>query len=180
MKDSLRAGIEHELKFVVPESETVPNLYPESEEFWAMPEVFATGFFVGLIEWACIEAVNPHLDWPREQTLGTRVDVTHDAARPPGREVTVRVELKEVDGRRLKFEVEARDGVDVIGRGSHGRFVIDRERFDERMARKKRARRTSSPPTSTAWTTSSAGAATPIRASSLSRATAAPSSPPTS
>lgn len=51
MKDSLRAGIEHEMRFVVPESKTVSNLYPESEEFGAMPEVFATGFFVGLIEW---------------------------------------------------------------------------------------------------------------------------------
>ncbi len=38
----------------------------------------------------------------------------------------------------MDFEVEARVGVDVIGRGSHGRVVIDRERFDERMARKKR------------------------------------------
>jgi fluoroacetyl-CoA thioesterase len=103
-----------------------------------MPEVFATGFFVGLIEWACIEAVNPHLDWPREKTLSTRVDVTHEAATPPGLKVTVRVELKVVDGRWLKFELEAKDGVDVIGRGSHGRFVIDHERSDERMARKKR------------------------------------------
>jgi fluoroacetyl-CoA thioesterase len=103
-----------------------------------MPEVFATGFFVGLIEWACIEAVNPHLDWPREKTLSTRVDVTHEAATPPGLKVTVRVELKEVAGRWLKFEVEAKDGVDVIGLGSHGCFVIDRERSDERMARKKR------------------------------------------
>ena len=137
MKESLRSGIEHELRFVVPGSKTVPNLYPESEEFGAMPEVFATGFFVGLVEWACIQAINPHLDWPREQTLGTHVDLTHEAATPPGMEVTVRVRLEEVDGRRLKFAVQASDGVDVIGRGSHGRFVIDRGRFDGRMGRKK-------------------------------------------
>ena len=137
MKESLRSGIEHELRFVVPESKTVPNLYPESQEFGAMPKVFATGFFVGLVEWACIEAVNPHLDWPREQTLGTRVELTHEAATPPGLEVTVRVRLEEVDGRRLRFGVEAEDGAGVIGRGSHGRFVIDRGRFDGRMASKK-------------------------------------------
>ena len=137
MKESLRAGIEHELRFVVPGSKTVPNLYPESEEFGAMPEVFATGFFVGLVEWACIRAINPHLDWPREQTLGTRVELTHEAATPPGMEVTVRVRLEEVDGRWLKFVVEASDGADVIGRGGHERFVIDRERFDGRMERKK-------------------------------------------
>jgi fluoroacetyl-CoA thioesterase len=142
VKESLQPGIEHELRFRVPESKTVPNLYPESEEFGAMPEVFATGYFVGLIEWACIEAVNPHLDWPREQTLGTHVDVTHEAATPPGLEVIVRVELKKAEGRQLTFEVEASDDVDVIGRGSHGRFVIDAERFDKRMARKREATRT--------------------------------------
>lgn len=136
MREPLQPGIEHELKFRVPPSKTVPNLYPESEEFRAMPEVFATGFFIGLIEWACIQAINPHLDWPREQTLGTRVDVSHLAATPPGLEVTVRVGLKEVDDRRLTFKVEANDGVDVIGNGTHERFVVDRERFEERMARK--------------------------------------------
>ena len=137
MKVSLRTGLEHERRFVVPESKTVPELYPESEELAAMPEVFATGYYVGLVEWACIRAINPHLDWPREQTLGTHVELTHEAATPPGMEVTVRVRLEEVDGRRLRFGVEASDGADVIGRGSHGRFVIDRARFDESMARKK-------------------------------------------
>ena len=68
MKAALKPGLSHELKFRVPDTKTVPHLYPESPEFQAMPEVFATGFMVGLIEWACILAVNPHLDWPTEQT----------------------------------------------------------------------------------------------------------------
>ena len=68
----MQPGIEHELRFRVPGSKTVPKLYPESEEFGAVPEVFATGCFVGLIEWVCIEVVSPHLDSPQEQTLGTR------------------------------------------------------------------------------------------------------------
>ncbi len=84
MKDTLKPGIESELSFRIPESKTVPALYPESAEFQAMPGVFATGFLVGFIEWACIQAVNPHLDWPEEQTVGTRIDVTHVAATPPG------------------------------------------------------------------------------------------------
>jgi predicted thioesterase len=58
-----------------------------------MPEVFAKGSFVGLVEWTCIRAVNPHLDWPEEQTVGTHVDLSHVAATSPGLEVTVRVEL---------------------------------------------------------------------------------------
>jgi fluoroacetyl-CoA thioesterase len=132
----LRPGIEHELRFRVPREKTVPALYPESPEFREMPEVFATGFMVGLLEWACVEALGPHLDRPGEQTLGTHVDVSHLAATPVGLEITARIRLVEVDGRRLRFEVEAHDGVDLITKGTHERFVIDRERFVRRMEAK--------------------------------------------
>jgi fluoroacetyl-CoA thioesterase len=136
MSATLQPGLAHELRFVVPESKTVPALYPESEAFRQMPRVLATGFMVGLLEWACSEALEPHLDWPREQTVGTRVDVTHVAATPPGLTVTVRVKLVEVDGRRLRFDVEADDGVDLITSGHHERAVIDAERFARRVAAK--------------------------------------------
>lgn len=136
MKDTLKPGIEYVHKFRVPQSKTVPALYPESEEFVAMPEVFATGFMVGLLEWACIKAVKPHLDWPSEQTVGTYIDVSHLAATPPGLEVTAKVKLVEVDGRRLVFEVEAHDGVDLISRGKHERFIINKEKFDAKMKQK--------------------------------------------
>jgi len=136
MKDTLKPGIEYVHKFRVPQSKTVPALYPESEEFVAMPEVFATGFMVGLLEWACIKAVKPHLDWPSEQTVGTHIDVSHLAATPPGLEVTANVKLVEVDGRRLVFEVEAHDGVDLISRGKHERFIINKEKFDAKMKQK--------------------------------------------
>jgi len=137
MKVSLKPGIRYQHRFVVPSSKTVPALYPESPEFVAMPEVFATGFLVGFLEWACIKAINPHLDWPHEQTLGTHIDVSHEAATPPGLEVTATVELIEVDGRRLVFAVEAHDGVDLISRGRHERFVINREKFDAKIGAKK-------------------------------------------
>jgi fluoroacetyl-CoA thioesterase len=137
MKETLQPGIRYEHSFVVPATKTVPALYPESPEFVAMPEVFATGFLVGFLEWACIRAINPHLDWPREQTVGTHIDVSHEAATPPGLEVTARVELIEVDGRRLVFAVEADDGVDLISRGRHERFVIDKAKFDARVDQKK-------------------------------------------
>jgi len=137
MKSTLIPGIRYQHRFVVPSSKTVPALYPESPEFVAMPEVFATGFLVGFLEWACIKAINPHLDWPQEQTLGTHIDVSHEAATPPGLEVTATVELIEVDGRRLVFAVEAHDGVDLISRGRHERFVINREKFDARIGAKK-------------------------------------------
>ena len=137
MKASLQPGIRYEHRFVVPASKTVPALYPESPEFVAMPEVFATGFLVGFLEWACIRAINPHLDWPKEQTVGTHINVSHEAATPPGLEVTATVELIGVEGRKLVFSVEAHDGVDLISKGVHERFVINKEKFDARLAEKR-------------------------------------------
>jgi len=139
MKDSLKPGICHELSFVIPESKTVPGLYPEAPEFQAMPPVFATGYMVGFLEWACLQSVIPHLDWPREQTVGTHVDVSHEAASLPGMTVRAKVKLVEVDGRKLVFEVEADDGIDVISRGRHERYVIDSDRFTEKVRRKMEA-----------------------------------------
>jgi len=139
MKESLRPGLVFTHTFTVPPTKTVPALYPEAEEFLAMPEVFATGFLVGFLEWACIKAVIPHLDWPREQTVGTHINVSHEAATPPGLVVTANVELIAVDGRRLVFRVEAHDGVDRISQGTHERFVIDKARFDARAGAKKQS-----------------------------------------
>jgi fluoroacetyl-CoA thioesterase len=90
-----------------------------------------------LMEWACIEAIRPHLDWPREQSLGTRVDFSHTAATPPGLTIVVEVRLDKVEGRKLTFTLSAHDGVDEISRGSHERHVIDVSRFNEKIARKK-------------------------------------------
>ena len=84
MKNSLRPGLTFSFKFKVPENKTVPHLYPESPEFQAMPKVLATGYMVGLFEWTCIQAINPHIDWPREQTVGIDVKFNHIAATPPG------------------------------------------------------------------------------------------------
>lgn len=137
MKATLQPGIQYEHKFMVPLSKTVPALYPESPEFIAMPEVFATGFLVGFLEWACIKAINPHLDWPLEQTVGTHINVSHSAATPPGLEVTAKVELISVEGRKLLFSVSAHDGFDEISTGFHERFVINKQKFDAKVESKK-------------------------------------------
>ena len=136
MKDSLRPGLIFEFKFKVPEDKTVPYLYPESPEFQAMPRVLATGFMVGLFEWACIQAINPHIDWPAEQTVGIRVNFSHTAAPPAGLTITVKVKLEEVEGRKLSFSIVADDGVDKISEGTHARFVINAAKFKAKMASK--------------------------------------------
>jgi len=139
LKDSLKPGLEYELRYRVPESKTVPHLYPEAAEFQVMPRVFATGFMVGLMEWACLLAILLHLDWPAEQTVGTHVNLSHSAATPPGFEVRAKVKLVQVDGRRLVFEIEANDGVDTICKGTHERFVINAPKFVEKVKAKAQA-----------------------------------------
>ncbi|HUQ28379.1 MAG TPA: thioesterase family protein [Usitatibacter sp.] len=129
MKDTLAAGLEGTFRYRVPESKTVPRIYEEAADFQVMPRVLATGYMVALVEWACIELIKPHLDWPAEQSLGTHVDLSHAAATPPGLTVEVTTRLESVDGRKLTFAVSAHDGIDTITRGRHERHVIDSARF---------------------------------------------------
>ncbi|HJV35837.1 thioesterase family protein [Geomonas sp.] len=135
MKDTLKAGLEHTHTYRVPKEKTVPYLYPEAELFENMPEVFATGFMVGFMEWACMEALKPYME-EGERTVGTMIKVSHEAATPVGMQVTAKVRLVEVDGKRTVWEIEARDEVDVIGRGTHERFAINFDKFTARVAAK--------------------------------------------
>jgi fluoroacetyl-CoA thioesterase len=134
MKDLLRPGLVFEFKFKVPESKTVPYLYPESPEFQVMPKVLATGYMVGLFEWACIQAINPHIEWPEEQTVGIHLNLSHVAATPPGLTITVKGKLEKVEGRKLSFSLVADDGVDKISEGTHDRFIINAARFNAKMS----------------------------------------------
>ncbi len=135
MKPSLQAGLAFTFRYRVPAEKTVPHVYPESALFREMPSVFATAYMVGLMEWACMEAMQPHLE-AGEQSVGTAICVSHTAATPPGLTVTVDVKVTKVEGRRLSFEVSAHDGVEPIGAGTHERFVIDGARFAKKAAEK--------------------------------------------
>jgi len=137
MSPDLKPGITHRFTYTVPDSKTVPRLYPEFAEFQEMPEVFATGFLVGLMEGACQLAIKPYLDWPAEQSLGTQVNFSHLAATPPGLTITVDCEVTAVDGRRVTFRARAHDGHDLISEGTHERVVIDARRFQQKLAGKR-------------------------------------------
>ena len=136
MRETLRPGLEGLFRYAVPESKTVPRIYPEAPDFQMMPAVLATGYMVALVEWACIEVIKPHIDWPREQSLGTHLNLSHTAATPPGLTVEVKARLESVEGRKLVFRVSAHDGVDPITEGTHERHVIDAERFARKLAAK--------------------------------------------
>ncbi len=91
--------------------------------------VLATPEMIWLMEKACTEAVEPALQEMELTTVGTHVDISHESAARQGEEVIVEATLVSVDGPRLRFEVVARVGDRIIGRGTHRRHVIDRARF---------------------------------------------------
>lgn len=136
MTERLQEGMTFEFSYRVPKERTVPHLYPDIEEGAVMPEVFATGYLVGLMEFACIKFLKAYIDWPRQQSVGIHVNVSHTAATPPGMTVTVRGRLDRVDGKKLTFSLEASDDQDRISSGTHVRFIIDAEKFNAAVARK--------------------------------------------
>jgi fluoroacetyl-CoA thioesterase len=100
-----------------------------------LPPVFATPMLIRAMENAALNAIRGYLD-PGESAVGTAVDVKHLAATPVGHEVTARAVVTGVDGRRVTFDVSARDEREEIGRGTHERMVIDLARMGQRLAAK--------------------------------------------
>src|SRR5499427_3202794 len=103
-----------------------------------LPPVFATPMMVLAMENAALNAIRGYLD-AGESAVGTTVDVRHLAATPVGHQVTAEAEVTGVDGRRVTFNVSARDETEEIGRGTHERMVVDLRRLGERLARKAKA-----------------------------------------
>ena len=128
-------GLRGEQTIVVGDGLTVPSVAPAFTGFADMPPVFATAYMVGFVEWTCVEALRPYLG-AHQRTVGTHVDMSHAAATPVGMRVSATVELVSVEGRKLRFKVECRDEVDVIGSGFHERAIIDFDKFMQRVQRK--------------------------------------------
>lgn len=137
--DELRPGLRHTQAVTVGEALTVPAVSAAFTGFADMPPVFATAFMIGLVEWACIEALRPYMA-PHQRTVGTHVDMSHTAATPIGMRVAAEIELVAVERRRLRFRVECRDAAEVIGAGFHERTVIDLPKFTDRVEAKRQAR----------------------------------------
>ena len=91
-------------------------------------EVFATPAMVALMENAAMNAVAPHLE-AGQTTVGTEISTTHIKASALGATITATATLTAIEGRKLTFAVTAHDGGNIIGEGTHTRFIVDRERF---------------------------------------------------
>jgi len=135
MKTTLKPAMEYCHHYQVPVNKTVPYVYEESDLFQGMPSVFATAFMVGLMEWACMEALREHME-EGEISLGTSINVSHSSATPPGMKVEVKVRCLEVDGPKTKWSVVANDEKGLIGEGTHERFTINKEKFEKIVSKK--------------------------------------------
>ncbi|RYC05937.1 thioesterase family protein [Nocardioides zhouii] len=98
-------------------------------------QIFSTPDLVLLLEAAAIEALAPHLT-PEQDSVGTTIDIAHQAATLKGQTVTCTATVTEVERRRIRFEITATDEFDTVCTGSHERFVIDLEKFGSRLAEK--------------------------------------------
>jgi fluoroacetyl-CoA thioesterase len=100
-----------------------------------LPPVLATPVMIMMMENAALNAIKPYLD-EGESAVGIRVDVVHSAPTPEGRSVTAYAEVTKSVGRRVEFRIEANDGVEEIGSGTHERMVIDLAKFTEQLKTK--------------------------------------------
>ncbi len=92
--------------------------------------VLATPILGLFFEHAATEALEGRLE-DGMGTLGVRLLINHKAATPVGMKLTITAELIEVDGRRLRFRIEARDEVESVGEGEHDRVIVNWQRFLE-------------------------------------------------
>jgi predicted thioesterase len=100
--------------------------------------VYATPAMVGLMEGACIHAIEPYLA-EGTSTVGIDLKIKHTAATPVGMTVRAVAELTEIDGKRLVFAVKAFDDKEQVGSGTHERFIVTTQKFLQKVEAKKSA-----------------------------------------
>lgn len=135
MQATLTQGTTGSMSKVVDQSMTVPHVRGDYPSFADMPRVFATAALVGFIEAACMATIEPYLD-EGEVSLGTVIDITHSAPTPVGATVRAEVTVTTVEPRSVTFSVTVLDEEHVISVGTHTRGVVDRARFEQRVADK--------------------------------------------
>lgn len=128
MRD-LQPGQKASISFIVEEKHLASDMGSGSAR------VFATPMLVAGIEAAAVELVAPALE-PGETTVGIHIDVFHNAATPLGMKVSFEAILEKVEGRKLTFRVSGKDEAGQIGEGMHERFVVNKEKFENKVKEK--------------------------------------------
>jgi fluoroacetyl-CoA thioesterase len=128
MKDTFKEGMTRKKTILVDKDRTIGFLGEDLR-------VYATPNLIGDIERTCLEFIKEHAD-DNEHSVGTHVEVTHSAGSPLGMSVDITVTVKEIDRRKITFDVVAHDGIDECCTGTHSRFVVDVDKLKERVSAK--------------------------------------------
>lgn len=126
MKELIQVGIIREDQRVVEEENTA--LAMGSGDL----SVYATPALVAFVEYTAKELARKFLD-ESETTVGIKMDVNHIKASKVGAAIHSKAEIIEVDGKKIKFKVEAYDGGTLIGFGTHERFIVDKNKFMSKL-----------------------------------------------
>ena len=129
MSSEVKVGLIGETEHTVTDQDTAAR--------WrsGLVDAYSTPTLIGLAENACVIAVEKHLN-DDQTSVGIEVSVKHLAATPVGMTVKAKAELVEVNGRRLKFRVEAWDEKEKVCEGWHSRAIVDRSRFVDKLKQK--------------------------------------------
>ena len=127
MKDTLKVGASAEMEIMTTSEMGIAHLGPEA------PRMYSTPSMISLMEQTAIRVLTPHLD-AGEQSVGTKISVSHFKATRIGQKVRAKATLSEIvdigrPSKRYRFNVEAFNETDKIGEGSHERAVITMTQF---------------------------------------------------
>jgi predicted thioesterase len=128
MKESLRPGLSRVSRIEVDRDRTIGFMGEEGR-------VYGTPYLVRDIEMTCRQLILDHGD-PGEDSVGTDVAIKHLAPTLLGMSVEITVTVAAVEGRKVTFEISAKDNMDQICAGTHGRFVVDVNKTVERLKAK--------------------------------------------
>ena len=128
MKDSLQPGVTKTRHITVDRPRTIGFMGEEGR-------VYGTPFMILDIEETCRLLIKDHAD-ATEDSVGIEVSIKHLAATLPGMTVEITVKVLNVEGRKVVFEIEAKDELDTISTGTHARFVVDVAKTAERLKAK--------------------------------------------
>jgi predicted thioesterase len=129
MKDTLRPGLSRTARIVIDRDRTIAFMGEEGR-------VYATMNLVGDFEYTCRDLMLEHSD-PGEDSVGIAIDITHTAPTLIGMTAEITVTVTAVEGRKVTFEVSARDDREPIGSGTHTRFAVDVGKTLARLAAKR-------------------------------------------
>ena len=124
--DTLKVGMTHSLEWTVEEKYTTQR---------GNYRVFSTPSMTQLVESTANQLAAPHLK-PGQGQVGLVVTVRHMGPTPMGKKVRAEAELVGIDRRRLSFKVKVYDDVEQVGEAEHDRFVIDLDKYFEKLKKK--------------------------------------------